>query len=304
MKLAFFGSPEFAVPALRALVGVGHEIMCVYTQPPQVSGRGQKVQKTAIHAIVSELGLPVFTPSSLKDVAVQEEFKALNLDAAIVVAYGLILKKPILDAPKFGCFNIHASLLPRWRGAAPIQRAIMAGDKETGVSIMRMNEGLDTGPLLLTETVPIHSFTTSEKLHDQLALLGSGMIVEALEGVFSGRLKEIPQPEVGITYAQKLTREEGHIDWNNRAEEIERKIRAFAPWPGAWFNLGDIRLKVLEVELVEGSGEPGLVLDNHLTVSCRIGCLRLKTLQREGRRPMSVETLLRGFPIKKGSLLT
>ena len=214
MKLAFFGSPEFAVPALRALVGIGHEIVRVYTQPSQVAGRGKKVQETAIYAIASELGLQVCTPSSLTDEAVQEEFKELNLDAAIVVAYGLILKKPILDAPKFGCFNIHASLLPRWRGAAPIQRAIMAGDEETGVSIMRMNEGLDTGPLLLSETVPIRDFTTSQKLHNQLAILGSGMIVEALEGVFSGRLKEVPQPEEGITYAQKLTREEGRIDWN------------------------------------------------------------------------------------------
>ncbi|MBI36457.1 MAG: methionyl-tRNA formyltransferase [Alphaproteobacteria bacterium] len=304
MKLAFFGSPEFAVPALRALVGIGHEIVRVYTQPSQVAGRGKKVQETAIYAIASELGLQVCTPSSLTDEAVQEEFKELNLDAAIVVAYGLILKKPILDAPKFGCFNIHASLLPRWRGAAPIQRAIMAGDEETGVSIMRMNEGLDTGPLLLSETVPIRDFTTSQKLHNQLAILGSGMIVEALEGVFSGRLKEVPQPEEGITYAQKLTREEGRIDWNKTAEEIERKVRAFTPWPGAWFNLGDVRLKVLEVELVEGSGEPGVVIDNNLTVSCRTGSLRLKTVQREGRRPMSVETLLRGFSIETGSLLT
>ncbi len=304
MKLAFFGSPEFAVPALRALVGIGHEIVRVYTQPSQVAGRGKKVQATAIYAIASELGLQVCTPSSLTDEAVQEEFKELNLDAAIVVAYGLILKKPILDAPKFGCFNIHASLLPRWRGAAPIQRAIMAGDEETGVSIMRMNEGLDTGPLLLSETVPIRDFTTSQKLHNQLAILGSGMIVEALEGVFSGRLKEVPQPEEGITYAQKLTREEGRIDWNKTAEEIERKVRAFTPWPGAWFNLGDVRLKVLEVELVEGSGEPGVVIDNNLTVSCRTGSLRLKTVQREGRRPMSVETLLRGFSIETGSLLT
>jgi methionyl-tRNA formyltransferase len=304
MKLAFFGSPEFAVPALRALVGIGHEIVRVYTQPSQVAGRGKKVQETAIYAIASELGLQVCTPSSLTDEAVQEEFKELNLDAAIVVAYGLILKKPILDAPKFGCFNIHASLLPRWRGAAPIQRAIMAGDEETGVSIMRMNEGLDTGPLLLSETVPIRDFTTSQKLHNQLAILGSGMIVEALEGVFSGRLKEVPQPEEGITYAQKLTREEGRIDWNKTAEEIERKVRAFTPWPGAWFNLGGVRLKVLEVELVEGSGEPGVVIDNNLTVSCRTGSLRLKTVQREGRRPMSVETLLRGFSIETGSLLT
>ena len=304
MKLAFFGSPEFAVPALRALVGIGHEIVRVYTQPSQVAGRGKKVQETAIYAIASELGLQVCTPSSLTDEAVQQEFKELNLDAAIVVAYGLILKKPILDAPKFGCFNIHASLLPRWRGAAPIQRAIMAGDEETGVSIMRMNEGLDTGPLLLSETVPIRDFTTSQKLHNQLAILGSGMIVEALEGVFSGRLKEVPQPEEGITYAQKLTREEGRIDWNKTAEEIERKVRAFTPWPGAWFNLGDVRLKVLEVELVEGSGEPGVVIDNNLTVSCRTGSLRLKTVQREGRRPMSVETLLRGFSIETGSLLT
>jgi methionyl-tRNA formyltransferase len=303
MRLAFFGTPDFSVSALQALVAAGHEIVCVYTQPPRGAGRGEKERRAPVHEAADELGVEVRTPLSLKDPAIQADFAALDLDAAVVVAYGLILPKPILDAPRLGCINIHASLLPRWRGAAPIQRAILAGDAETGVTIMAMDEGLDTGPELLRETVPIEATTTAETLHDQLSALGARLIVEALKGFEAGRITPIPQTEDGATYAAKLTREEGRLDWRRPAVELERQVRAFSPWPGAWFMHGEDRLKILAAEIAAGSGAPGTVLGGDLTIACGEGALRLVTVQREGREPVAAEALLRGYAIAPGSVL-
>ena len=256
-----------------------------------------------MHDLAERSDLAVRTPSTLKDAPAQSEFAALELDAAVVVAYGLILPKPILEAPRLGCINIHASLLPRWRGAAPIQRAILAGDRATGVTIMMMDEGLDTGPELLKEAVPIEPSATGESLHDQLSALGARLIVEALEGLSSGRISPTPQAEDGATYAAKLTREEGHLDWTRPAVELERQVRAFSPWPGAWFEHDGNRLKVIAAEVAAGSGAPGSVLDDQLTVACGEGALRLSTVQREGRAPVEAAALLRGYPIAPGSVL-
>jgi methionyl-tRNA formyltransferase len=303
MRLAFFGTPDFAVPALEALVAAGHDIACVYTQPPRAAGRGGKQRRSPVHDVAERLDLAVRTPATLKDKQAQTDFAALDLDAAVVVAYGLILPKPILEAPRLGCINIHASLLPRWRGAAPIQRAILAGDKESGVTIMMMDEGLDTGPELLKEAVPIVPSTTGETLHDQLSALGARLIVEALDGLSSDRLKPTPQAEDGATYAAKLTREEGRLDWTRPAVELERQVRAFSPWPGAWFEHDGNRLKVIAAEVVPGSGAPGSVLDDQLTVACAEEALRLSTVQRQGRAPVDAAALLRGYPIALGTVL-
>ena len=303
MRLAFFGTPDFAVPALQALVAAGNEIACVYTQPPRAAGRGDKERRSAVHEAAEKLGIVVRTPQSLKDEDAQTDFAVLELDAAVVVAYGLILPKPILDAPRLGCVNIHASLLPRWRGAAPIQRAILAGDQETGVTIMAMDEGLDTGPELLREAVPIEASTNAESLHDQLSALGARLIVAALEGLATGRIAPIPQTEEGATYAAKLAREEGRLDWDQPAATLERQVRAFSPWPGAWFNNGDDRLKVLAAEMAPGSGAPGSVLDDQLTIACGEGALRLLVVQREGRAAVAAAALLRGYPIAPGTVL-
>jgi methionyl-tRNA formyltransferase len=303
MRLAFFGTPDFSVSALQALVAAGHEILCVYTQPPRGAGRGEKERRSPVHDAAAKLGIEVRTPSSLKDDAIQADFAALDLDAAVVVAYGLILPKPILDAPRLGCINIHASLLPRWRGAAPIQRAILAGDAETGVTIMAMDEGLDTGPELLRAAVPIDGSTTAEALHDQLSALGARLIVDALEDFEAGRITPLPQTEDGATYAAKLTREEGRLDWGRPAVELERQVRAFSPWPGAWFLHGEARLKILAADIAAGSGAPGSVLDDQLTIACGEGALRLVTVQREGRAPVAADALLRGYPIAPGTVL-
>jgi len=303
MRLAFFGTPDFSVPALQALVTAGHEIVCVYTQPPRAAGRGGKERRAPVHAAAEKLGIAVRTPKTLKDESAQADFAALELDAAVVVAYGLILPRPILDAPRLGCINIHASLLPRWRGAAPIQRAILAGDSETGITIMAMDEGLDTGPELLREAVPIAPSTTAETLHDQLSILGARLIVEALEGLAAGRITPIPQSDEGTTYADKLTREEGRLDWNQSAAALERQVRAFSPWPGAWFEHQGDRLKVTAAEVAPGSGAPGTVLDGQLTVACGEGALRLSIVQRQGRAPVAAADLLRGYPIAVGAVL-
>jgi methionyl-tRNA formyltransferase len=303
MRLAFFGTPDFAVPALEALVTAGHEIVCVYTQPPRAAGRGGKERRSPVHDVAERLDIAVRTPSTLKDEQAQTDFAGFELDAAVVVAYGLILPKPILESPRLGCLNIHASMLPRWRGAAPIQRAILAGDGETGVTIMMMDEGLDTGPELLKESVPIEPSATGETLHDELAALGARLIVEALDGLAAGRLTPTPQDEGGATYAAKLTREEGRLDWARPANELARQVRAFSPWPGAWFQHGDDRLKVLAAEFAAGSGAPGSVLDDQLTVACGEGALRLTIVQREGRAPVDAAALLRGYPIAPGSAL-
>ncbi len=301
------GTPDFAVPALRALLEAGHDLAAVYTQPPRPAGRGQRPKLSPVHAAAEARGLPVRTPLSLKDPAEQTAFAALGLDAAVVVAYGLILPQLILDAPRLGCLNIHASLLPRWRGAAPIQRALLAGDPETGISIMAMDAGLDTGPVLLTERLPIGPDDTAATLHDRLAALGATLVVEALEGLDAGRLQPTPQPAEGATYAAKLTREEGRLDWRRPAAALERQVRALTPWPGAWFEAGGDRIKVLSAEIVENPGssdaKPGRVLDDRLTVACGDRALRLAKVQRAGKAPMAAADFLRGFVLPAGTLL-
>ena len=305
LRLAFLGTPRFAVSTLDSLVAAGHDVVRVYSQPPRPAGRGQKERRSDVHARADELGIPVATPKSLKDAAEQTAFSALGLDAAVVVAYGLILPKPILDAPRLGCVNVHASLLPRWRGAAPIQRAILAGDAETGVTIMRMDEGLDTGAMLLEERVGIAPEDTAETLHDTLAALGAKLIVPALDGLAAGTLSARPQPVDGVTYASKLTRAEGRLDWSKPAAALALQVRAFAPWPGAWFDHGNEQIKVLAAEVAAGKpgAAPGTVLDDALAVACGEGALRLLRLQRPGRGPMDAASLLRGFALPRGTRL-
>jgi len=302
MRIAFLGTPDFSVPALDALRAAGHEIACVYTQPPRPAGRGQSERRSAVHDQAAAAGIPVRTPASLRDDAAQVEFAALDLDVAVVVAYGLILPQPVLDAPKFGCINIHASLLPRWRGAAPIQRAIQAGDRETGVTIMQMDAGLDTGPELLREAIPITTETNAGMLHDALSTLGGRLIVEALTGLEAGTLKAVAQPETGETYAAKIARGEERIDWAQPAAVLDRHVRAFAPWPGAWFEHDGERIKVLAADVVAGHGEPGTVLDDVLTVACAEGGLRLVTVQRAGKAAMAAADYLRGRPVSAGTV--
>ena len=302
MRLAFMGSPDFSVPCLLALAEAGHEITAVYCQPPRPAGRGQKERPCPVQAAETR-GWPVRTPRSLKDEEAQAAFRALDLDVAVVVAYGLILPKAILEAPRCGCLNVHASLLPRWRGAAPIQRAILAGDKRSGVTIMLMDEGLDTGPMLLKASVPITGETTGQSLHDELAQLGARLIVEALQQAY-GKAQAQAQPEAGVTYAAKLTREEARLDWRKDAENLERQVRAFYPWPGAFFEIGSERIKVLSAEVVAGSGKPGEVLDGTLSIACGEGALRPLRVQRAGKGPMDTAALLRGFEIPPGTRLS
>ena len=304
MRLAFFGTPDFAVRALQALLDAGHEIARVYTQPPRPAGRGQKSRLSPVQGLAAKRDLDVATPTSLKDPATQQDFAALGLDAAVVVAYGLILPPAILTAPGHGCLNIHASLLPRWRGAAPIQRAILAGDNQSGVTIMAMDEGLDTGPIIHAESVPITDATTGASLHDALSAMGGRMIVQALAAIAEGGLQARPQPAQGVTYAAKLNRDEAQIDWRQPALAIARKIRAFTPWPGTWFNHRGDRFKLLAATPVDGSGEPGTVLDGAITVACGAGALRLDRLQRQGKAPMSAAELLRGYDLPPGTQLT
>ena len=303
LRLAFMGTPDFAVPALAALLDAGHAIARVYSQPPRPAGRGQRERPSPVAAFASEHGLAVSTPKTLRAPEAQAEFAALAVDAAVVVAYGLILPKPILDAPQLGCFNIHASLLPRWRGAAPIQRAILAGDRQTGVTIMRMDEGLDTGPMLLAEPVDIGPETTTGELHDTLAALGARLIVPTLGAVEAGRAVAKPQPAEGVTYAAKIEKEEARLDWSRPADELERRIRAFAPYPGAWFALGAERIRVLAASVETGKGIAGTTLDSRLLVGCGAGALRLLQVQRAGGNAMSAEAFLRGHPIPAGIVL-
>lgn len=302
MRLAYMGTPDFAVPALEALVDAGHEIAAVYTQPPRPAHRGKKEMKSAVHARAEALGLEVRHPASLKSDSERAAFAALDLDAAVVAAYGLILPPPVLNAPRLGCLNIHASLLPRWRGAAPIHRAILAGDTETGVTIMQMDAGLDTGAMLLTERIPIPDTATAATLHDELAALGARMIVEALAGLGTGALTPTPQPDDGVTYAEKLTRAEGRLDWRKDAAELARQVRAFDPWPGAWFELGDERIKVLAARAVDRPGAPGELVED-LTIACGMGALRIEKLQRAGKAPVAADAFLRGFDLPPGTVL-
>jgi len=301
MRLGFMGSPDFAVPALEALHDAGHVIAAVYCQPPRPAGRGQAVRSCPVQVAAERLGLAVRTPARLRGDAavqagVQAEFAALALDAAVVVAYGLILPPGFLAAPRLGCLNIHASLLPRWRGAGPIQAAILAGDAETGVTIMRMDAGLDTGPMLLREAVPITRATTAAVLHDALAMMGARLVLRAL----AEDPPAVPQPAEGATYAPKLSRADARIDWTAPAVAIERRVRAFDPWPGTFTLLDGAMLKVLGAVLVEGDGEPGLVLDDRLTVACGGGALRLTRVQLAGRAPLEAEAFLRGYPVPAG----
>ncbi|MDE1149330.1 MAG: methionyl-tRNA formyltransferase [Azospirillaceae bacterium] len=296
LRLAFMGTPDFSVPVLDALVDAGHEIACVYSQPPRPAGRGHKEQLTPVHARAQALGLPVRTPRTLRNEQAQGEFRDLGLDAAVVVAYGLILPQPVLDAPRLGCLNIHASLLPRWRGAAPIQRAVLAGDAESGVTIMQMEAGLDTGPMLLEERVAITPHMTASQLHDTLSPMGARLIVTALDRLNAGDLPATVQPEAGVTYAAKLAKEEGRLDFTKPATELDRQVRALTPWPGTWFEAGAEKIKVLAAEPVAGTGAPGTLLDADLTVACGEGALRLITVQRPGKGPVEGAAFLRGFP--------
>ena len=301
MRLIFMGTPDFSVGVLDALVAAGHEIAAVYTQPPRPAGRGKKERPSPVHQRAEALGLDVRTPRTLRDAEAQTALADLNAEAAVVVAYGLILPQAVLDAPARGCFNIHASLLPRWRGAAPIQRAIMAGDAETGVCIMRMEAGLDTGPVLLREATPITPEDTAATLHDRLAEIGARLMVDALARLDT--LTAEPQPEQGVTYAEKIDKAEARIDWTRHSVEVDRLIRGLAPFPGAWTTHGGKRLKLHLSGLAEGAGAPGTALDDALTIACGTGAVTLRRLQREGRGVQSADEFLHGHPICKGDRL-
>ncbi len=294
MRLVFMGSPDFSVPVLEALVAAGHEIAAVYCQPPRPAGRGKKDRPTPVHARALELGLEVRHPKSLRTAEAQAEFAALNAEIGVVVAYGLILPQEILDAPARGCLNIHASLLPRWRGAAPIHRAILAGDTETGVCIMQMDAGLDTGPVLLRRSLPIGPEETTGELHDRMSALGAEAIVEALATLDS--LAPKPQPDEGITYAHKIDKSEARIDWAKTAKEIDRLIRGLSPFPGAWCEMNGERVKLLASRLAEGSGAPGTMLAP-LTIACAEGAVEITRAQRPGKRPMNKADFLRGITL-------
>lgn len=291
------GSPAFALPALRTL-HAAHEIAAVYCQPPRPAGRGQALTPCPVSAEAARLGLPVRTPARLRnDAAEQAAFAALGLDAAVVAAYGLILPQAMLDAPRLGCLNIHASLLPRWRGAGPIQAAVLAGDDETGVTIMQMAAGLDTGPMLLRESVPIGPETTAATLHDELAVLGARLILRALEEHPAPE----PQPEAGVTYAPKLSRADGRLDWTRPAHALDRQVRGLVPWPGAWTQLLGETLKVLAARPEPGAGPPGVALDDRLLIACGDGALRLLRVQRPGRGPLEAAAMLRGMKVPAGT---
>lgn len=300
MRVIFMGSPDFAVPTLDALVAAGHEVVATYCQPPRAAGRGKALRPTAVQARAEALGILVRSPTSLRTLEAQAEFAAFEADVAVVAAYGLILPQPILDAPRFGCLNVHGSLLPRWRGAAPVQRAIMAGDAVTGVTIMRMEAGLDTGPMLLKREVSIDRKTAGQ-LTDKIAKIGAEAMIEALARLDS--LPLVPQPAEGITYAAKISKEEARIDWSRPASQLERHVQGLAPYPGAWFEIGGERVKLLGVEAVDGSGTAGSVIDDRLTIACGQGALAPSLLQRAGRSPMGLEEFLRGFSIANGTSL-
>lgn len=306
MKIAFLGTSAFAVPALKALAEAGHDVAAVYTRAPKPAGRGQQERRTPVHELALSLGLTVHSPKSLRNDEEAQAFRALDLDAAVVVSYGHILPKSFLDAPVLGCINIHGSLLPRWRGAAPIHRAILAGDSETGVTTMRMDEGLDTGPMLLAESTPISSADTAETVHDRLAELGARLIVSTLDGLMRNTIDPVVQPEEGVTYAHKLGKEEGVLDWRRPAAELERKVRAFHPWPGTSFELNGERIKVLAAGLALAGGTPGTLTigrDGFPVVACGVGGLKLLQLQRPGRSAQPADAFLRGFALAAGTVL-
>jgi len=307
MRIVFMGTPDFAVPTLGAVLDAGHEVAAVYTQPPRAAGRGLDSRKSPVQVFAEAKGLPVLTPARLKGDAEQAALRDLKADVAVVVAYGLLLPRPILEAPRLGCFNVHASLLPRWRGAAPIQRAIMAGDAETGVSIMRMGEGLDSGPVCLAERVTIGAEETAGELHDRLAAVGARLMVETLADLEHGRLACREQAD-GATYADKIEAADARLDWLRHAAELYNQIRGVSPHPGAWFeaelNGKPERVKVLRAAVAEGDGAPGTVLDDALTIACGACALRLIEVQRAGKRAMKADDFLRGAKLEKGSKLS
>ena len=292
MRVIFMGTPDFSVPALRA-VAAAHEVVAVYSQPPRQAGRGQKLRPSPVHAAGDELGLEVRVPLRLRDEGVQADFTALHADVAVVVAYGLILPQAMLDAPRFGCLNIHASLLPRWRGAAPIHRAVIAGDAETGVAIMQMEAGLDTGPVLAEARTPIGAEETTADLHDRLSGMGAGLIAEVLAGL---PMPARPQPDDGVTCAAKIDKSEARIDWSRSAVEVDRQIRGLSPFPGAWCDIVGERVKLLRSRLAEGQGRPGQVLPG-FRVACGTGAVEILEAQRAGKKPMSAVELLHGWAL-------
>ena len=301
MRIVFMGTPEFAVPTLVELAGRGHKIVAAYTRAPAAAGRGLDERRSPVHEAAGKLGVAVHHPASLK--AAATAFRTHEADVAVVVAYGLLLPKPILEVPRFGCLNLHASLLPRWRGAAPIARAIMAGDRETGVTIMHMDEGLDTGPVALADRVPIPPDATAGELHDRLAVLGADLMVRALAALERGTLKFEPQPASGATYAKKIENAETRIDWSRPWNEVHNRIRGLSPFPGAWFEISGTRVKAIRSTRGEGGGKPGTVLDDRLTVACGEGAVRLLEVQRAAAKAMRAEEFLRGNPIASGTTL-
>ena len=304
LRLVFMGTPDFAVPTLLELVGGGHEVVAVYTRAPQPAGRGMALKPSAVAREAQRFGLPVLTPKTLKDADAAAAMRAHDADAAVVVAYGLILPKPILDVFPLGCFNLHASLLPRWRGAAPIHRAIMAGDKETGVMVMKMDEGLDTGPIAMADRAPIGPDATTGELHDDLARHGAKLMVVALGALERGSLTLTPQAAGGVTYANKIDKGETRVDWNKPWRAVHDHCRGLSPFPGAWFDLASAgRIKVLRTTRGDGTGAPGSVLDDGLTIACGEGAVRLLELQRAGKQAMNADEFLRGTAVPRGSTL-
>jgi len=307
MRIAFLGTPDFAVPSLAALIGSGHGIACVYSQPPAPRGRGHAPRPSPVHAYAEAHGLAVRTPASLKDADAVEAFRALDLDAAVVVAFGQILTSDILDAPRLGCFNLHASLLPRWRGAAPIQRAIMAGDAVTGAQVMRMTPGLDEGPVLGSTSLRIDSLETAGTLHDRLATAGADLLAAVMQSVAEGTAVAVSQPDEEVTYAKKIKPAETRIRWDRSGRRVDRQIRGLSPFPGAWFTVaserGPVRVKALLSTFEDIDGEPGVTRDERLLVGCKNGAVRLLRVQREGRGPQDAADFLRGFPIPAGTAL-
>jgi methionyl-tRNA formyltransferase len=298
MRVVFMGTPDFSVPTLTEIVSAGHEVVAVYTRAPKPAGRGQAERKSPVHEAAEAFGIPVFTPRSLKGEAEQAQFAALGAEVAVVVAYGLLLPKAILDAPEYGCLNLHGSLLPRWRGAAPIQRAIMAGDRQTGIVVMQMDEGLDTGAMGPTEIIPISPDMTAGELHDQMMRLGADLMGRALAALERGSLDFTPQPASGETYAAKIDKAEARIDFSRSAEEVHNLIRGLSPFPGAWFELElggkPVRIKALRSSLADGSGAPGALIGESFTIACGTGAVRLTQVQREGKGAMDAATFLRG----------
>ncbi|WP_397544197.1 methionyl-tRNA formyltransferase [Roseovarius salis] len=301
MRVIFMGTPGFSVPVLEALVEAGHEVAAVYCQPPRPAGRGKTERPSPVQVRAEEMGLPVRHPGSLSGAPEQAALAALGADVAVVVAYGMILPQAVLDMPAHGCLNVHASLLPRWRGAAPIQRAIMAGDRETGVCIMKMEAGLDTGPVLLREATPIGPEDTAGDLHDRLSAMGAHLVIKALDGLET--LTPEPQPETGVTYAAKIDKAEARVDWTRPAGEVDGKIRGLSPFPGAWIEVAGQRVKLLASRLAEGCGPPGEVLDDALTVACGRGAVQILRLQRAGRGPQGAQEFLRGTSLPPGTRL-